>query len=96
MAAVSKKRIVPVPAEATQIRQAIDYNYKSYDEVEKQLNKMAPARIDEEEFIQDVSDAPVVRALDMIMNEAVKARASDIHIEPQVNRLRVRYRIDVV
>ncbi|HEY96340.1 MAG TPA: type II/IV secretion system protein [Dehalococcoidia bacterium] len=96
IAAVSKKRVVPVPAEPTQIRQAIDYNYKSYDEVEKQLSKMAPVRIVEEEFTQDISDAPVVRALDMIMNEAVKARASDIHVEPQVNRLRVRFRIDGV
>ena len=57
---------------------------------------MAPARTVVEEYTQDVSEAPVVRALDMIMNEAVKARASDIHIEPQVNRLRVRYRIDGV
>ena len=73
MAAVSKKRIVPVPAEPTQIRQAIDNNYKSYDEVEKQLSKMAPVHTIEEEFTQDVSEAPVVRALDMIMNEAVKA-----------------------
>jgi general secretion pathway protein E len=96
MAAVSKKRIVPVPAEPTQIRQAIDNNYKSYDEVEKQLSKMAPVHTIEEEFTQDVSEAPVVRALDMIMNEAVKARASDIHIEPQVNRLRVRFRVDGV
>jgi general secretion pathway protein E len=39
-------------------------------------------------------DAPLVQALKLIIDEAVKARASDIHIEPQEARLRVRYRID--
>ncbi len=96
MAAVSKKRIVPVQAEAEQIRQAIDYNYTSYDEIEKQLSGIASAQIISDDFAEDVADAPVVKALDMIMNEAVKNRASDIHIEPQVNRLRIRYRIDGV
>ena len=98
MAAVSKKRIIPVPAEANQIHQAIDYNYKSYDEIEKQLSRMTVGATQTvmDDFAEDVAEAPVVRALDMIMNEAVKNRASDIHIEPQVNRLRVRFRIDGV
>lgn len=95
MAAVCKKRIVPVTADTAQIRQAIDYNYKSYGEVEKQLSKVAPQTV-AEKTVEDVSEAPVVRALDLIMNEAVKVRASDIHIEPQADRLRVRYRIDGV
>ncbi len=95
MAAVCKKRIVPVSADPTQISQAIDYNYKSYGEVEKQLSKVAPQAV-VEKAVEDVSEAPVVRALDLIMNEAAKVRASDIHIEPQVDRLRVRYRIDGV
>jgi general secretion pathway protein E len=95
MAAVCKKRIAPVRADLYQIRQAIDYNYKSYGEVEKQLNKMTPQPL-VEKAVEDVSEAPVVRALDLIMNEAVKVRASDIHLEPQIDRLRVRYRIDGV
>jgi len=95
MAAISKMRVVPVMADLAQIREAIDYNYKSYGEVEKQLNKVVPATTIQR-TAEDVSDAPVVRALDLIMNEAVKVRASDIHIEPQADRLRVRYRIDGV
>jgi type IV pilus assembly protein PilB len=39
-------------------------------------------------------DAPVIRLVTMIIMEALKARASDIHIEPLANRLRIRYRID--
>ncbi len=40
------------------------------------------------------SDAPIVRLSNMIIEEAVQLRASDIHIEPFEDRVRVRYRID--
>ncbi|MGO9112714.1 MAG: GspE/PulE family protein [Thermoguttaceae bacterium] len=42
----------------------------------------------------DESSAPIVRLVQLIISEAVQARASDIHIEPFENRIRVRYRID--
>ena len=41
-------------------------------------------------------DAPIVRLVAMLLAEAVRARASDIHIEPQRDGLRVRYRVDGV
>ena len=41
-------------------------------------------------------DAPVVKLLNLIINEAVRGRASDIHIEPMSDRVRVRYRVDGV
>ena len=41
-------------------------------------------------------DAPIVRLVTMLLIEAVRARASDIHIEPQRDGLRVRYRVDGV
>jgi len=40
------------------------------------------------------SDSPIAHQLDKMLDEAVKARASDVHIEPDDNRLRIRYRID--
>ena len=40
--------------------------------------------------------APVVRLVTMLITEAVNLRASDLHIEPMANRIRVRYRIDGV
>ena len=43
---------------------------------------------------EEVARAPVVQALDMIITQAVKDRASDIHIEPSEENVRVRYRID--
>ena len=40
------------------------------------------------------SDAPVIKLVSMIIMEAFKRRASDIHLEPLENRFRIRYRID--
>jgi general secretion pathway protein E len=42
------------------------------------------------------SEAPVIRLVNIIMQRAVESRASDIHVEPFENRLKVRYRIDGV
>lgn len=49
--------------------------------------------IDEE---NEDDEAPVIRLVTLIINEALKQRASDIHIEPLASRIRVRYRIDGV
>ena len=42
----------------------------------------------------DDETAPVVKLINKIIKEAVKLRASDIHVEPMANRVRIRYRID--
>ena len=67
----------------------------SIDQAVHQLERDAPEEIragtpDE----KDAQAAPVIRLVQMLITEAVKARASDIHIEPMANRIRVRYRID--
>ena len=52
---------------------------------------------DDLERLRDlVSDAPVIRAVNRLIADAVEARASDIHLEPTEDRLAVRYRIDGV
>jgi type IV pilus assembly protein PilB len=43
---------------------------------------------------EESSDAPVVKLVNLIITEAVQLRASDIHIEPFEDRVRIRYRID--
>ena len=52
------------------------------------------AEIGEEDM--DEASAPIVRLVQLIITEAVQLRASDIHIEPFEDRIRVRYRIDGV
>lgn len=55
------------------------------------------AEIEDVEHLRDLaSEAPVIRLVNLIMQRAVESRASDIHIEPFENRLKVRYRIDGV
>jgi general secretion pathway protein E len=52
---------------------------------------------DDIEHLRDLaSEAPVIRLVNLVIQRAVEARASDIHIEPFENRLKVRYRIDGV
>jgi type IV pilus assembly protein PilB len=43
---------------------------------------------------EEASDSPVVKLCNLIITEAVQLRASDIHIEPFEDRIRIRYRID--
>lgn len=52
---------------------------------------------DDVDRLKDIaSEAPVIRLVNLLIARAVEARASDIHIEPMENELRVRYRIDGV
>ena len=44
----------------------------------------------------DENSAPVVRLVQLMITEAVQLRASDIHVEPFEDRVRIRYRIDGV
>jgi type IV pilus assembly protein PilB len=41
-----------------------------------------------------VEAAPIVRLVDVVLADAVRARASDVHVEPQAGELRIRYRVD--
>ncbi|MFH1031960.1 MAG: GspE/PulE family protein [Chloroflexota bacterium] len=94
--ATTHMTIEPEAATAQEVQEAIDFNYRSYDEIEKQISNIPlPSEVSEER-VQTVSvnDAPIVRALALIIDEAVKAGASDVHIQPQEENLRVRYRID--
>ena len=55
------------------------------------------AGFDDVEHLRDLaSEAPVIRLVNLVIQRAVELRASDIHIEPFENRLKVRYRIDGV
>ncbi|MFC1496854.1 GspE/PulE family protein [Verrucomicrobiota bacterium] len=49
-----------------------------------------------EEMMESAEDRPVIRMVNMILIEAIKLGASDIHIEPQEDKVRLRYRVDGV
>jgi len=77
------------------IERAIDLNYRSIGEIEKQVSQMAPASGEKIDVTSTLTArTPIVETLDLLIAQAVKDRASDVHIEPQEDRLRIRYRID--
>ncbi|MCD6567211.1 MAG: type II/IV secretion system protein [Dehalococcoidia bacterium] len=91
----SRMRIEPVVAGEREIMEAIDFNYKGFGHLEEQISQMPMAEEEEDtDLVEATSNAPVASALRLIVDEALVSRASDIHIEPQENRLRVRYRVD--
>jgi general secretion pathway protein E len=96
ISATTKMRVKPIAGRVDEVREAIDLNYKSYGEIEKQIANVAFSdEITDEKLAMDAAfDAPLAQALSLIIEEAVKTRTSDIHLEPEENRLRVRYRID--
>ena len=95
--------VEPVVSSENVIQDAIDKYYAppeiSYDDIMDGFNEeeIQVAEYDEdlgESGLEGSEDAPVVRLCNAILLNAVKKRASDIHIEPYEKNLRVRYRID--
>jgi type IV pilus assembly protein PilB len=101
---ILNKEIQPVLAPREQIVEAINRHYgqSETESVDSMLAEFTDTAIDFTETETsmgaagggDESDAPVVRLVNLIIQEAVSLRASDIHIEPFVDRIRIRYRID--
>ena len=58
------------------------------------LEGITPDQEDTQEVGGSIDDAPTVRLVNMVLSDAVRAGASDIHIEPQRDVLRIRYRVD--
>jgi len=94
----SKMRIEPETASVEEIWEAIDLSYVSYEKLREQIASISLPGVGEtsiEEIAPDTTeDAPIAKALTVIIDGAIKARASDIHIQPEEDGLRVRYRID--
>jgi general secretion pathway protein E len=64
---------------------------------EEEMESVATGQIEERRDLLDLAnEAPIIRLMNVIISQAVKERASDIHIEPYERELRVRFRIDGV
>lgn len=73
----------------------------SMDEAIEEIDRTAALHAEETAALikakeDEDGDAPVVKLINLLIGEAVRNRASDIHIEPMADRVRVRYRIDGV
>lgn len=103
---LTRSKIDIAIASENEIKDAINFYYGSAaqtQEISKILEEVKPGdelevveeeRIDVSEATEESQKAPIVKVVSLILNEAIKKRASDIHIEPCEKFLKVRYRID--
>jgi type IV pilus assembly protein PilB len=106
-----KRQIKVVISSPKEIRQAIEVIYHGSDAEEQQLRDIVDVEVGEDSEVKpDIEDssetdaestaaatrAPVIRFVDLLLSQAVKSRASDIHIEPQEKSMVIRMRIDGV
>jgi type IV pilus assembly protein PilB len=74
---------------------ADQYSQNLTTEVTSALKEVEPAKVDESnEAPEIIREAPVSNIVSQLLEYAVKTRASDIHIEPEEDKTRVRFRID--
>jgi len=89
-------------APASQIQRLLDKQHRATDSIAELVKSfesieiMRRGAIDESNDAAASEDAPVVQVVARILTQAVRDRASDIHIEPKKNEVRVRFRIDGV
>ena len=106
---ILRMNVEPVVAAKNDIENSITRYYGSADDtVENMLQEITEGEVDFglptnnaaqiklDEAAETDADAPIIKLVGLIIMEAYRNRASDIHIEPLEKRLRVRYRIDGV
>jgi len=106
---VTGKDIEIVIASETQIKRVLDQYYKSASSLQAHASMSAEMKdfetlqekdntketqAEQEEAQAALGEAPVIRIVNLVIKEALRQRASDIHIEPQELGMRVRFRID--
>jgi general secretion pathway protein E len=60
---------------------------------ELNLDELA-STLEPEDLMEADDDAPIIRLINALLSEAIKVNASDVHVEPFENRLRIRFRVD--
>ncbi|MBN1191105.1 MAG: type II/IV secretion system protein [Dehalococcoidales bacterium] len=89
------KRVQIVIASLTDINNAIDLYYRAGKEIQLNLEQLHTKKESREDSdIELTAETPVAQSLYLILRQAVRDRASDVHIEPQEDRVRIRFRID--
>jgi len=105
---VLNREIKPVLARGEDIEESIERYYGTEEStVDNMLREFTESEVSFAELTREEGseeggeeseegDAAIIRLVNLVITEAVRARASDVHVEPLKNRLRVRYRIDGV
>lgn len=91
---------IAIHAEYEDIKKAIDryYGYKNTISIAKELHNQSEIKIKKESIYNfetsDIDSSPSVKFVNSIIEQSVSKRATDIHIEPYSQYLRIRVRID--
>ena len=97
MTGLEVRPAVGIPDE---IRRAINIRYRVSSEIEREVGAfekpVTAAQPQAEDLDLQLSQTPIVRTADLLLAQAVRDRASDVHLEPEEHSLRVRMRIDGV
>ena len=100
--------VIPVLAAESAIRTAIERNYDTgVDDIKKLIDQESGSevslelmerlqKVDVGDLGKEAQEAPTIRFVNLILGDAIRKRASDIHLEPYEKVFRVRYRIDGV
>lgn len=94
---ITNLQVEPVVATPTSILRAIDKYFGQKDVLSKldEYTKEKEALEEQEDmYSEDVQNSPIVQLVKGMIDQAVRQRASDIHIEPMERQVRIRYRID--
>ncbi len=97
---ILKRQVTPAACPESQILAALDRFYRRTDEISGHaiaLGKDLGDAFDTNALAADgKEEAPVMRLLQSLLEDAIQVRASDVHIEPQERTLQIRFRIDGV
>ena len=96
---VTKLNIQRSIASSTEIKQAIDKYYSVADSLNQYIDTKKKEDVQEklsEKKTEDNSSSPIIKLVNVLISKAVNDHASDIHIEPGENQIRIRYRISGV
>lgn len=100
---ITNMQILPVLATSYQIAVQISKHFgakqamevaERYRREQERERERTQQENDTEENADDVGESPIVQLVDSIIEQAVHRRASDIHIEPMEDRVRLRFRVD--
>ena len=84
----------PDMVDAAVIRVYGEPSASSMDDLLGEFDQIDTAAVADDDVANAASQAPIIRFVDLVLQEAVKAKASDIHFEPFEDQFRIRYRID--
>src|SRR5437899_1925823 len=109
VAFMTNLQVTPVVASQAAIRKAIERNYEAQAAVTDVMTQLSnevgnvevveddtPSKVDVFELKESADEAPVVKLVNMVLVDAIRKGASDIHWEPYEKVFRIRFRVDGV